>query len=313
MQQLSPNGRLAIEEIARRHGFSFDAVLSMLESVINGNGGMAQFNHPEFSGSGQWMQGGMTMVSDMFNNYLKNRVDSLCSELARLVANQPDLLRTGSFQSQSQGGSRQGGQQQNNYANTQYQDASFTQMDHSASLFVPPALGKSADWWPADLRWPNSTGAQNDVRYAYFAQARRLVIELNGRVTVYDTLDHQIGGFSQQQSYGGSICFNSQYGLIDVARLPIISIDGIPQASQANNNINQSTNMPIPVAVQDNNVQPVAATQQQQQPSQPQPKSGNTADADIFVMIEKLADLRSRDLLSEAEFVTKKTELLARL
>ena len=30
-----------------------------------------------------------------------------------------------------------------------------------------------------------STGAQNDVRYAYFAQTRRLAIEVNGRVTVY--------------------------------------------------------------------------------------------------------------------------------
>ena len=45
----------------------------MLESVVNGNGAMAQFSHPEFGGSGQWMRGGMIMVSDMFNNYLKGR------------------------------------------------------------------------------------------------------------------------------------------------------------------------------------------------------------------------------------------------
>ena len=47
---------------------------------------------------------------------------------------------------------------------------------------MPPAPGSSGDWWPADLRWPNSTGAQNGVRYAYFAQAQRLAIELNGQV-----------------------------------------------------------------------------------------------------------------------------------
>lgn len=70
MRQLSPGGLQAINEISQRHGFSADAVLSMLESVINGNGSMAQFSHPEFSGSGQWMRGGMIMVSDMFNNYL---------------------------------------------------------------------------------------------------------------------------------------------------------------------------------------------------------------------------------------------------
>ncbi|KAF3997644.1 SHOCT domain-containing protein [Glaciimonas immobilis] len=319
MQQLSPSGRQVIEEIARRHGFSVDAVLSMLQSVINGNGGMAQFNHPEFSGSGQWMQGGMTMVSDMFNGYLKNRVDSLCTELARLIANQPDLLRSGSFQSQSQGGSYQGGgQQQNNYANlnSQYQNSNSSQHNNTASLFVPPAPGKSNDWWPADLRWPNSTGAQNNVRYAYFAQARRLVIELNDRVTVYDTLDHQIGGFSQQQSYGGSICFNSQYGLIDVASLPVISIDGVPQTQQDNNNGNQFANTPVPAPMNTpvNNVEPVAAQQPPQQQSPQVPSvSAAIADSDVFSMIEKLADLRKRDLLSEAEYVTKKTELLARL
>ncbi|WP_246217594.1 hypothetical protein [Paraburkholderia panacisoli] len=51
-----------IEEVAQQNRFSTDAVMSMLESVIRGNGSMAQFNHPEFGGSGQWMPGGMTIV-----------------------------------------------------------------------------------------------------------------------------------------------------------------------------------------------------------------------------------------------------------
>jgi len=233
MRQLSPAGQQVINDIAQRNGFSIDATLSMLDSVINGNGSQAQFNHLEFSGSGQWMRGGMIMVSDMFNNYLKGRIDSLCNELANLIANQPDLIRSGSFQSQSQGGynqsgySNNGGQQQNSYGGGSQQQQNGHGPSGNASLFVPPAPGTSGDWWPGDLRWPNSTGAQNGVRYAYFAQARRLAIEVNGRVTVYDTLDHQIGGFSQQQSVGGSISFNSQYGLVDVASLPIVSVDGV--------------------------------------------------------------------------------------
>jgi hypothetical protein len=144
MQQLSPAGQQIIDGIAQRYGYSTDAVLSMLQSVINGNGSMAQFNHPEFSGSGQWMRGGMTMVSDMFNNNLKASVDNLCPELSQLVASQPDLLRTGSFQSQ-----QQGGQQQHNY--------SAGAPGGGASLFVPPASGGNGDWWGADLRWPNCT------------------------------------------------------------------------------------------------------------------------------------------------------------
>jgi hypothetical protein len=291
MQQLSPAGEQIVADIARRHGYSLDAVLSMLQSVINGNGRMAQFNHPEFSGSGQWMSGGMTMVSDMFNNNLKNSVNNLCAELAQLVAAQPDLLRSGSFQSQSQGG-----QQQNSFAgatnNSNWNDATAS----SASLFVAPAPGTSADWWGAGLRWPNSTGAQNNVRYAYFAQARRLAIEVHGRVTIYDTLDHQIGGFSQQQSQGATLSFNSQYGLIDVERLPVVSVDGVDQAAPAS--------------------QAPAAPQADLRPAQTAPQQADTANVsgmDIFAMIDKLADLRSRNILTDAEFDAKKAELLARL
>ena len=65
MRTLTPNGEQAIIEVGERLGFSREAVMSMLESVANGNGTMAQFNHPEFGGYGQWMGGGMTMVSDM--------------------------------------------------------------------------------------------------------------------------------------------------------------------------------------------------------------------------------------------------------
>ena len=63
VRQLSAAGQRAINDIAQRHGFGVDATLGMLHAVIDGNGSMAQFNHPEFSGSGQWMRNGMTMVS----------------------------------------------------------------------------------------------------------------------------------------------------------------------------------------------------------------------------------------------------------
>jgi hypothetical protein len=300
MRQLSPSGQQIINDIAQRHGFGIDATMSMLESVINGNGGMAQFNHPEFSGSGQWMRGGMTMVSDMFNNYLKGRVDGLCSELAQLIANQPDLVRSGSFQSQSQNGGHGHVQAQTSHSGASSSpSASFG----PASLFVPPAPGTSGDWWPADLRWPNSTGAQNNVRYAYFAQARRLAIDVNGTVTVYDTLDHQIGGFSQQQSVGGTLSFSSQYGLIDVASLPVVSSNGQPPRSVVAPVVAQpALAQTIPL------IDPPLAPPQA--PSQPQV---GRSDTDVFATIEKLADLKAKGILSDDEFSAKKAELLSRI
>jgi hypothetical protein len=292
MQQLSPAGQQAINDVAQRHGFSFDAVATMLDAVIRGNGSMAQFNHFEFSGSGQWMSGGMTMVSDMFNNQLKGRVDSLCSELANLVANQPGLVQQGSFQSQSQNGGGAGTWQNQSAAVTPSFTGSSQTAQGAASLFVPAG----PDWWGADLRWPNSTGAQNNVRYAYFAQARRLAIEVGGRVTVYDTLDHNIGGFSQQQGGSGTLSFNSQYGLVDVGSLPVVSVDGMTPLQP---------------------LQQLATWQAPQAPSQLAAAftpSGNAAsEADVFATLERLADLCAKGVLTQNEYQAKKAELLARL
>ncbi len=282
MKQLTPEGQQIINNIAQRYNFSPDAVFSMLQSVINGNGSMAQFNHPEFGGSGQWMRGGMIMLGDMFNNGLKNSVGGLCQELANLIANQPGLIQSGSFQSQNQGT-----QQQSNYGGGNQQQQNGSGPMGAVSLFVPPPAGSSGNWWPAGLQFPNSTGAQNNVRYAYFATIRRLAIEANGHVTLYDTLDHQIGGFSQQQSVGGSITFTSQYGLVDVKTLPIISIDNAP-------------------------VQPPVHPDSSFQPS-PVNSTNAHLEADIFAAIEKLATLKDKGILTDAEFGAKKAELLARL
>lgn len=188
MHSRSPIDRQAIDELARRHGFGVDAILTMRDALIGGNGTMAQFNHPEFAGPGQWMRGGMTMVSDIFNDRLKGRVDALCRELADLVAHPA-----------STSSARDGG--------------------------LPPRRRDEGSLL-VDRGRPDSSGSQNGIRYAYFADANRLVVEADGTTTVYDTLDHRIGGCSQQQSDGGSLSFTSQHGRVDLGRLPVVSIDG---------------------------------------------------------------------------------------
>jgi hypothetical protein len=257
----------------------------MLGSVINGNGSMAQFSHPEFGGSGQWMQGGMTMIGDMFNNYLKGRVDNLCAELARLISNQPGLVRTGSFQSQSQNGSTQ----VNAWGGT---NGASGDTNNGNNLFAPPP----PDWWGPDLRFPNSSGGQNGMRYAWFSQARRLAVETNGQVIVYDTLDHQIGGVSQQS--GSAVSFTSQYGYVDLNQLPVVTINGVPPAPRM---------APAPVAPSYNNSQPAY------NPPVNNAVANQGGEGDIFTSIEKLATLQSRGILTEQEFLAKKAELLSRL
>ena len=86
MQGLTDETRRVVSDLARQYGISEDAVLSMLMAVKRGQGTMAQFNIAELGGNGQWMQGGMTMVGDMFNYGLKNTVDGLCGALSQALS-----------------------------------------------------------------------------------------------------------------------------------------------------------------------------------------------------------------------------------
>jgi hypothetical protein len=67
-------------------------------------------------------------------------------------------------------------------------------------------------WWPDDLGSPASSGGQNGLRYAFFPEKRRLLVEQDGKKTVYDSGDHQISGVSQQSGPSSSLVFTSQSG-----------------------------------------------------------------------------------------------------
>ena len=72
---------------------------------------------------------------------------------------------------------------------------------------------------------------------------------------------------------------------MDVASLPVLSIDGVPRHGSV------PTQSPTP---QTAGAAPIG-------------------QVDVFATIEKLAELRDKGILSEQEFATKKAELLARL
>lgn len=313
MHTPSPGDARAIAAIAQHHGFSAEAAASMLESLIAGGGAMAQFAHPEFGGSGQWMRGGMTMVGDMFNHQLKARVDALCAELSQLLAARPDLQAAPAGQWQRQGnGTVTGDWREGN-----------------------------GRWWPQELGAPASAGAQNGMRYAYFPDQRRLALDRQGSVTVHDTLDHRIGGFSQQQGGSGSISLSSQHGPVDLDRLPMLWRSG-PQAPGAAGAAQRPVPSEPPARPKPEARGPQAEARMPRAGAETPragaetpragaqapraeaqgpgaeaaewPKAaGQGAGADVLALIERLADLHHKGILSDEEFQAKKAELLARL
>lgn len=293
MEQLTDEGRRIVDDVARRHGFSNDAVTAMLVAMSAGYGNQAQFNHPEFGGMGQCSSGGIIMIGDMFNNYLKSRISSLCQELGGLVQGQPLFAIPAQSQSQFQGG---GYPQQGNGG-------------FRSSLFVPNA--QSGPWWPTDLGSPGSTGAQNNLRYAYFPGTRRLAIDVGGQVSVYDTGNHQIGGFSQQQSGDQSITFTSQFGLVRVLDLPridaAIPMDAGPYTAQPYESIREPPPAPqvTPPAPEPMATAAVSSVGRN--------ATASAAPDEIFSLIEKLAALHNKGILTDSEYESKKSELLGRL
>ena len=82
--------------------------------------------------------------------------------------------------------------------------------------------GKSVCWWPENLGdTPDTSGGQNEMRYAYFADKDRLAIDNGGgKVEVYDTKGHKVSGVQQHQSGGSKkIVFTSERGEMDLASL----------------------------------------------------------------------------------------------
>ena len=271
MQELTEQGNQAVHQLAQRYGVSADAVRTLLQAVSAGGGTMAQFYHPELGGGGQWMQGGMTMVGDMFNHNLKNIVNGLCADLSNLLASSQV------------------------YAPVPMRNTAVTSSSFGSN--------SSNNWWPSELGFPSSSGGQNDARYAYFPQPRRLAIERGGVVTIYDTLDHQIGGVQQQQTGPwGSLSFSSQRGTFTVESLPMVSSNA-PAPSNGGNQTQQQPNYAPTAFASDSPVVPGGGDSGH---------SGGDQSA-IFAALDKLGDLHQRGVLSDDEFRTKKAELLSRL
>ena len=192
MENVTEAQRERIAETGRRHGVGETAALALFRALAAGGGRMAQFNHPDLGGLGQWSAGGMVMVGDMFDHALKARVDGLCRDLAALVE------ETGEA-----------------------------------------ASAASENWWPQELGSPASSGAQNDLRYAFFPARRRLAVETGGQVRVYDTGDHAFNGFGQQQggSGVGGLAFTGAHGAVRLDDLPLADKPQTPPAPPMNDDV----------------------------------------------------------------------------
>lgn len=72
-----------------------------------------------------------------------------------------------------------------------------------------PPLANGVTWWPEEFGTPSTAGSQNDLRYAFFPQKRRLVIERHRELAIYDSGGHDIDGVSQSDGHERVLSFTS--------------------------------------------------------------------------------------------------------
>jgi len=280
---VNPEVESAIADIARRHGLSREAVLSMLFAMHVGGGTMAQFSIPELGGSGQWMQGGMTMVGgNMFDNALKARVDALCGELAQLLATTAVFPPSATWWQANLGvPSSVGGQNTVRYAIFPSTRRLAIQINGVTKVF--------------DTGEHHIGGVQQQQGGGGMQQQQ------------------QGGGVQQQQPGGayGSVTFTSEFGTFDVSSLPEVStqrVTGTPAAAHAPQHAAHAPQ-------HQSQYQSEPAPQFAPQTQAPEPAFGASGvdSAAIVAAIESLAGLHERGILSDEEFAAKKAELLGRL
>lgn len=279
---------MPVDAIAHETGFSAAAVESMRRSVERGGGSMAQFDHAEFGGPGQWMRGGLLMIGSR-DRALERRVGALCERLATNVTGRslgPDAAGP------------------------------------------PTGADAEHSWYPTALGVPTISGSQNALRYAWFAGSRRLAIDDGRRVTIRDTGSLRIGGVAQAQGASDSLTFTSQSGPVDLAQLPVVDgeaatphdrADGAKRdrADTALDDHTDATTRDAPTRAGagahgepdgETADPPSRAADDRALATRPAPLA-----ADPFVALEKLAALHARGIVDASEFAAKKAELLKRI
>ena len=248
--------------------------MTLLQALLNSKGTMAQFDHRELGGAGQWMPGGMTMVGDMFNHGLKAKVDGLCSGVTNLgYATLRAIPRELSVTVTEAGWRPAGGRPRRLRYRFGQPIRTRDTRPSVGSMVASGTRVPQRDWRaepsPLCLFQPKTSissraeWTRDRLRHARSRDQRRL---------------SAAGG-------GGSLTLTSQHGTVSVSTLPVVSVDGV------------QTKAPEPR---------VAPASEPYRPDSAQ-------ETDLFAKIERLAELHKKGILSSEEFAAKKAELLSRL
>ena len=123
-----------------------------------------------------------------------------------------------------------------------------------------------------------------------------------GAPWVYDTLDHRIGGFGQQQGGGQSITFTSQYGTVDLSALPLVSRDGHAVQAQP------ARTSPMSPSLSSSTIPEAALAKAPIDDL----ATHMSSKEDVIALLQRLGELMEKGYISKDEFEAKLRGLIPR-
>jgi hypothetical protein len=79
-----------------------------------------------------------------------------------------------------------------------------------------------ASWSPSNLRTPTISGARGGLKFAFFAEKRRLLVENDGNLQLFDSGAHQIHEVGEMVDHP-TLEFISQSGRHPIGALKLIN------------------------------------------------------------------------------------------
>jgi hypothetical protein len=135
------------------------------------------------------------MITRWSDHDLRIRIDGLCSELAAMVRGSETAS-----------------------------PAALTRPPGTAPAVGHVDLAAGNSWWPAMYGEPSASGGQNGIRYAYFPDKHRLLVQNGAHIEAYETADFAITGVAQQQGAGRSLTFSSDKGPVPIEQFRCVPL-----------------------------------------------------------------------------------------
>lgn len=154
------NLRAAYQRLAGTYHVPLSVIESLAKLIQHSHGAGIRFDIPELGGEGIWKPHQLAHIGNGFNHELNNRATELCNEINRLLQHEERREET----------------------------TIVNDLDETTG-FVPISIVPIAKtWWsPRYGSNPTLMGNAGGLRFAYFKEHNRLVIQNNLRNRIFDT------------------------------------------------------------------------------------------------------------------------------